>query len=116
MAQDAVRLQATEGSAHGQGTLRRLAKQISRKAQENALKPNFKSPWAGGPCSALGLHWLAAWHCPVGFQQAELRWDAVDRAKAGLGSLLERLRPVGGKMDDCTTVVALVHDSPPSWG
>ena len=40
---------------------------------------------------------------------------AVERAKAGVGSILQRMVPLGGKMDDCTTVVALVHDVPPSW-
>ena len=152
-------VQATEGAAQAQGTLRRLAKQISYQAQKNAVKPNFRSPWAGAPLSlalracldssgpligwvavAAQVHTmnqrehLSPWHC--GFaactkkQPARAQagfWmvfaedlsgagmDAVERAKAGQGSIFQRMVPVGGKMDDCTAVVALVHDMPPPW-
>ena len=49
-------MQATDGNSQGQGTLRRLAKQISRQAQTNALQANFRSPWAGDSRYALFLH------------------------------------------------------------
>jgi hypothetical protein len=54
-----------------------LAREIAGAAFVNARDPEFRSPWA------------------------------VEAARAGQASLLRTLFPRGGKMDDCTVVVAL---------
>jgi hypothetical protein len=55
-----------------------LAQAIAAAAAANAADREFRSPWA------------------------------VEAARAGQASLLRTLFPRGGKMDDCTVVVALV--------
>ena len=51
------------------------ARHIVEAAQENSFDPNFRSPWA------------------------------VEAARAGVLPWWKRLKPVGGKVDDCTAVV-----------
>lgn len=80
---DAVRhTSCLQSHSQDAASAEQLACAIADKAQKNAADVNFKSPWA------------------------------VEAGRAGVLPFWQRFNPKGGKVDDCTVVVAFMQTAP----